>query len=96
LDWYAHSHGASIRYERSLNLLQTVAGAIFYARLSQQLPLEYPVQGSSLDLKLLSSIQPLKLKLEILRVISSSIQVFVVRNTCRGLKLKVSVIRQFG
>jgi hypothetical protein len=76
------------RYRRSLNLLQAVAGAIFYARLSQWLPLEYPVQGSSsIDLKLLSSIQPLKLKLEVLHVIASSIQVCVVRNSCRGLQL---------
>lgn len=56
---------------------QAVAGAVFSARTWDRLPsgvlsLE---SGSSIDFSHLNSIEPLSLKMDILRVISSSIQV---------------------
>ncbi|KAG5733052.1 hypothetical protein E4T56_gene3559 [Termitomyces sp. T112] len=70
-----------------------VAGAIFYARLSNRLPTGLPLDqsGASVDYSLIRSIEPLVLRDQVLRVVSSSIQtVWIVCSPCLGLAFLLS------
>lgn len=60
----------------SLIAMQAVAGAIFYVRASSRLPPQ--ISDPFMNYSLLNSIQPLALREQVLRIISTSIQVFVV------------------
>ena len=56
--------------------VQAVAGATFYAKASNRLPPQ--ISDPFMNYSLLDSIQPLTLKSQVLRIISTSIQVFMV------------------
>lgn len=60
--------------------MKAVAGAIFYARASVHLSKDLPTLGldSSIDYSSLRSIQPPELRWNVLRIVSSSIQVYIL------------------
>ncbi|KAF8640560.1 hypothetical protein AX17_000222 [Amanita inopinata Kibby_2008] len=72
-----------------------VAGAIFYARATAQLPASISSQliGSSVDYSHFQTLEPLSLRREVLRTVSSSIQtVWIVCSPCLGLASLVSLL----
>ncbi|KAJ7596686.1 amino acid permease ScVBA-like protein [Mycena floridula] len=71
-----------------------VAGAIFHARASTRLPANVPqgISGSSMNFTEINSIVPESLKLEVLRIISSSVQtVWMLCTPCLGVAGLVSL-----
>ncbi|KAF5377427.1 hypothetical protein D9615_005144 [Tricholomella constricta] len=71
-----------------------VAGAVFYARAYNRLPADLPMDesGTSIDYGLLRSIEPLVLRQQVLRVVSSSIQtIWIVCSPCLGLAFLVTL-----
>lgn len=76
----------------SLIAVQAVAGATFYARASNRLPSQ--ILDPFLDYSLLDSIQPLALRSQVLRIISTSIQVFTT--SLSNVAFKLTIRRPFG
>jgi hypothetical protein len=60
----------------SLIAMQAVAGAIFYARASNRMPPQ--ISDPFMNYSLLHSIQPLNLREQVLRILSTSVQVFLL------------------
>ncbi|KAK0465292.1 amino acid permease ScVBA-like protein [Desarmillaria tabescens] len=71
-----------------------VAGSIFYARVSNRLPSDLPIeiQGSSLDFSGLNSIEPVSLRWEVMSIVATSVQtIWVVCTPCLGLAFLLSL-----
>jgi hypothetical protein len=62
-------------YAPNLNIFKAVAGMVFDRRLSHALPIGYQIQGSSINWRLLSLIEPLSLRTEVLSAVALAIQV---------------------
>lgn len=70
------SSGSDNLYAANLKIFKAVAGIVFDKQLSHALPIGYQIQGSSsINWRLLSLIEPLSLRIEVLSAVAVAIQV---------------------